>query len=84
MPLSLRDFFTFSSVKFLLAFDLDIVLPAPCAVEPKLRSIELDFPNKIQLEVPIEPGTNTGCPKSLYLEGISARFEGNARVAPFL
>ena len=67
---------------FLRALDLDIMRPAPCAVEPKLSRIELGLPSSIQLAVPIEPGTSTGCPTFLYLDGTSPRPAGNALVAP--
>src|SRR5215216_3026720 len=45
--------------------------PAPCAVDPKLRSSDFWLPSRIQLAVPIEPGIITGWPMLRYLLGTS-------------
>ena len=41
-----------------------IILPAPCAVEPKVSSMAFSAPTKTQELVPILPGISTGCPSA--------------------
>src|SRR3712207_3614611 len=56
IPLDSNFFLTLSRVLVLFASDLDMVLPAPWAVDPKLRSIDFVEPKRTQLAVPIDPG----------------------------
>ena len=39
-----------------------IILPAPCAVEPKVKSMAFSAPTSTHELVPMLPGISTGCP----------------------